>query len=71
MLAFFVFVLNLPPDAHTVCQIYRCAGTDESAWNRMIQLINDTVEETLKLYGQEDLLSHHDLHVVDERPLQV
>lgn len=37
----------------------------------MIKHIHDTVDDTLMLYGHEDLISHHDLHVVDERPLQV
>lgn len=37
----------------------------------MIQHIHNSVDETLKLYGHEDLLPHHDLHVVDESPLQV
>lgn len=57
--------------ADTVFQVYRCAWTDEDAWSRMMQHIQATVEETLKLYGQDELLSHHDLHVADERPLQV
>lgn len=37
----------------------------------MVQHIHDTVDDTLKLYGHEDLIHHHDLHVVNERPLQV
>lgn len=37
----------------------------------MIQRIDDSVDEAHKLYGHEDLVPHHDLHVVDERPLQV
>lgn len=37
----------------------------------MIQHISDSVDETLNYYGQEDLRSYHDLHVMDERPSEV
>lgn len=37
----------------------------------MIQHIHNSVDDALKEYGYEDLLPHHDLHVVDERPSQV
>lgn len=67
----FVSGWDWPQDSPCVFQIYRCAGTDESAWNRMLQHIHNSVNEALTEYGYEDLLPHHNLHVVDERPLQV
>lgn len=67
----FVFSCNWPPGSPSIFQIYRCSETDESAWNRMIKHIHNSVDEVLKEYGYEDLLPYHDFHVVNERPSQV
>ncbi|KAI0406598.1 putative muramidase [Xylaria palmicola] len=46
--------------------VYRCAGRNEAAWQRMIDLLNDTVAEGLKDENREDLLPYHHLRTVDD-----
>ncbi|KAI3333524.1 hypothetical protein F4824DRAFT_490890 [Ustulina deusta] len=46
--------------------VYRCAESNEETWNRMLQHIRDAIERELKENGQEGLIAHHDLHVIDD-----
>ncbi|KAI8949279.1 putative muramidase [Xylaria longipes] len=46
--------------------VYRCTGRNETAWQRMIAHMNDTVAKELKGENREDLLPYHKLHIIDD-----
>ncbi|KAJ6098532.1 GDSL Lipase/Acylhydrolase family protein [Penicillium canescens] len=49
--------------------IYRCTYNDDKAWNRMLELIQNSVQESVKLLlGDEetDLLQSHQLVIHDD-----
>ncbi|GES63342.1 hypothetical protein ATEIFO6365_0007002900 [Aspergillus terreus] len=46
--------------------VYRCSYHDNSQWQRMVQLITSSVEESLTLNRRIDLLSRHRLTIMDD-----
>ncbi|KAK1244021.1 hypothetical protein MKX08_002159 [Trichoderma sp. CBMAI-0020] len=49
--------------------IYRCSQGHQSAWDRVLQALRSSVQDTLRYYNREELLQFHDLHVIDDKRL--
>ncbi|KAJ6177373.1 hypothetical protein N7485_004287 [Penicillium canescens] len=46
--------------------IYRCSYKDESAWNRLLQYIEEQIKVSLECNKRMDLLPHHQLVINDD-----
>ncbi|KAK7928369.1 hypothetical protein PG985_005367 [Apiospora marii] len=49
--------------------IYRCAEGHNAAWNRAVQGLQDSMQESLEYYKRQDLLPSHDLRAIDDPAL--
>jgi hypothetical protein len=60
----------LKPDAPWGLVVYRVSYSDDAAWDRMLSVIRQEIESSLamrKTQPDSDLLSRHDLVVMDDR----
>lgn len=54
------------PDLPWGFAIYRCSYKDESAWNRLLQHIEESIKVSLEYNQRMDLLPHHQLVINDD-----
>ena len=63
-----LWTFQLKPDAPWGMVVYRASYDDDAAWERMLVEIFDTLVSSLESEDRLDLLSRHQLVVMDDRP---
>jgi hypothetical protein len=57
----------LKPDAPWGFNVYRCDYSNDKAWQRMLQLIDESVRQSLECYEVMDLYPRHKLVIVEDK----
>ncbi|RHZ60437.1 uncharacterized protein CDV56_102542 [Aspergillus thermomutatus] len=59
----------LKPDVSWGFNIYRCGYSSDKAWQRMLHLIDETIQETLEVNDAMEMYPRHKPVIVDDREI--